>query len=164
VKLRKGLSAMSEERQAFIFLSPEVKKILDENGIDLVEELNRSGHDVKRTFAPDPAAADRDRSKAAELVILTSAMAFGAVTFGITKIIDALGRNKKILVKEHRCVPVVDNSGAPVLTKEGQPILHWVEVARLVETANAMQPAESMKIKAGGERGFSFEIVSGKQD
>lgn len=139
-----------EQERIFISMSPEVQELLADNGIDLVTELRREIPEVRKDYAPDPASAGESRTKDPVLIILASAAAFAAVSMGITKIVDALARNKKVVVTARKLVPIPGPSGEVVRDKDGQPILQWVEETRIVEAQRKVQDKSKLDVSILG--------------
>ncbi len=149
-----------EQKPIFIFMSDEIQAALNDNGINVVKELRRTGVEVTQDYAPNPATGAGNQ-KDATLIILAAAPAFASVAWGIARIIDALGRNKKVVVRGKELVPVRDESGNVVRDANKQPVLYWTETAQLIEPSQT--PQDSSRVTASlGPQGISFELVSGK--
>jgi hypothetical protein len=154
-----------EQKAIFISMSEEVEALLADNGIDLIDELARTERiDITRGQAPDPTSVAKDQTKDISLVILASAAAFTAISVGIAKIIDALGRNRKVIVKERECVPLTDQGGKVVYDKDGQPIMHWITKTKMLEAMQATQDKSKVDFSYGGEYGLRVELGSGQEN
>jgi hypothetical protein len=129
----------------FIFLSDEALDLVNENGIDLVAELCKQGLDVKRGQVANPAAQAGE--KEATLVILAIGLAAPLVGIGIAKVIDAIGRNKRAVVMDRRCVPVLDQQGNLVRKPDGQVAMQWEEISKLLEP----KQGQEQKLQVDGE-------------
>ncbi len=145
----------------YVALSPEVLELLNDNQVDLVEELNRQGLQVRRDYRPDPATKTDGQEREIVLIILASAAAFGAVSMGIAKIIDALGRNKRVVVTERQLTPLLDGAGKVIRDPAGQPILYWRDGKRMIEPANVQEETSKVDASAGGEYGLHITLESG---
>jgi hypothetical protein len=103
----------------YILPEPEVEKLLADNGIDLVRELQKKGLDVKGTRGADPSkSGERDLV----LVILASGVAFAAISHGIAQIINALAGSKGAETIRVATSPRLDADGNPVLGPDGRPL------------------------------------------
>jgi hypothetical protein len=145
-----------------VFLAPEVQRLLAENEVDLIASLRKQGLDAERKYSTDPAAFGREQTRDIHLVILASGASFYAISMGIAHILDALGRNRKVVVKGQKCIPVVSPEGEIVRDPHGKPILQWVEDSHLLEARQTGQDQSSLKVSIGGEVGLKIELTSGK--
>ncbi len=102
--------------------------------------------DVRQEFAKDPTADANSGCKDATSVILASAALVLSITPFLSKIISALS-HKRVLVKEKVLVPVEDSSGNVVRDSFGEPILHWLERSRLLESSEEMPSKTKMVLK-----------------
>jgi hypothetical protein len=90
---------MDSQSILVVTLSPTVMKLLSENDLDLLTELQRQRLDVKRVSRPEGlVSVSSDRKKSTELIILASAVAAPIVATAIVRIIDAIGRNMRAVV------------------------------------------------------------------
>jgi hypothetical protein len=119
----------------FISLSPEVKELLADNGLDLIEELKKEIPEIQKDNRSDPTIGDHNRTREITLIILAGTAAVYGISMAIERIINALG-NKPSKVTNTKIVPVLDGKGDVVRDKNGEPILHWVEEAELLEVKN----------------------------
>lgn len=91
-----------ESQTIVITYSAEVARLLIENEVDLLRELQKLGLDVTRGARPlelaSRASSDDVGLKSIELVILASAVAAPIVASAIARIIDALARSKRAQV------------------------------------------------------------------
>ncbi len=153
-----------EQRAIFISMSEEVEALLADNGIDLIEELKRQRLDLTRGYAQDPASGWQNHTKDVSLIILASAAAFSAISIGIAKIIDALGRNKKVIVRERKCVPLTDEAGKVIYDKDGEAVVHWITETKLLEAMQTTQDKSKFAVHYGGEYGLRVELSSGQEN
>jgi hypothetical protein len=151
---------MAEEK-VFVFLSSEIQELLADNRIELTDELAVQGIAVVKGYAPNPAADPGDKTRSAALVILASGISISVISAGIVKIIDALGRNKKVVGKEVRCVPALDGNGNVIRDKDGNVVMQWEEATKLVEASRSVQGVDTIKGTAS-LGGLTFEMTSGK--
>jgi hypothetical protein len=96
------------EQTIIVRLTPDVLALLHDNGLDLLSELRKQGLAVKRSTRPEALELPESGAKSVELIILASAAAAPLVASAITRIIDAIGRNKRATVTQ----VAVDTSGA----------------------------------------------------
>ncbi|MCZ0962953.1 hypothetical protein [Paracoccus benzoatiresistens] len=110
----------------FILPDPEVEKLLADNGIDLVRELQKKRLKVEGTFIEVEGTFRADPTKSGEkdlvLVILASAAAFVAVSQGIVQIINALAASKGAETIEVTTSLQLDADGKPIKGDDGQPL------------------------------------------
>ena len=144
-----------------IFLTPEISALLGANGIDLVRELRKQRINVEKSLGADPAAAHEDRGKDVSLIILASSTGVMALSAGIAKIIDALGRNRKVIAMDMVCEPIMGRDGQPLKHPDGSPMLHWVERTRLLEAQQTTQDATRLTASLTPTEGIKFELESG---
>lgn len=145
-----------------VLLAPEIEAIVADNGIDLVKELRKQGLEVEKSFSVDPSARDRDRSKDVVLTILASSTAALALSAGISKIFDALGRNKKVIAKEMVCEPIVGEDGKAMKFPDGSPMLQWIERTRMIEAQQTTQDATKLSTSFSLKRGIKIELNTGE--
>src|SRR6267154_591915 len=129
-ELMESETTAMEQEPIFVSLSSDVQELLADNRIDLVDELRNLGVEVAKGDVAAPHTDEGGSAKEVTLVILASAAAFSAVCIGVARIIDALGRNKKVIVTEQECVPMRDESGAILRDKNGLPRMSWVKKSR----------------------------------
>jgi hypothetical protein len=144
-----------------VFLTPEIGTLLADNGIDLVRELRKQGLQVEKSFGADPTAAGEDRGKDVSLIILASSTAVVALSAGISKIIDALGRNRKVVAKDIVCEPILGGDGQPLKHLDGSPMLQWVEHTKILEAQQTTQDATKLSASLTPTEGIKFEMQSG---
>jgi len=132
-----------------IELPSEAQRLLAENRVDLVSALREQNLDVRR--AANPTAVPTSMGgKEAMLTILAIGVTTTLIATAVSKILDALGRNKKVLVKEYELRSAVDDSGAPLRdASSGQPVLYWSEKNRLVEATQITQDKSTTSFEAG---------------
>jgi hypothetical protein len=140
---------MEGQQEVFVFLSPEIQELLADNQTDLVDLLRQEGVDVRSGFVQDPSSSSDAGHKEPVTVILASAALVLALTPLLTKLIEALS-HEAVIVTEQVLVPVEDSQGQIVRDKEGQPVLHWVERNRVVESAARPSEETAVDIKGYG--------------
>lgn len=149
------------QEKFYISMSPEVEALITENGIDIVDELQNQNIEVKKIYASDPVIQttnEESKTRDVTLAILASAAAISTISWSIAKILDAIGRNKKIVVTEKVTVPVTDDKGNIIKNKKGEPILRWVDRTRMIEATQTEQDRSGLKISLGGEKGLHIEL------
>lgn len=137
---------MEDQTQIFFFLSPDIEELLVDNEIDLIELLQQEGIEVNQDFVKDPTTDAKSGHKDVTTVILASAALVLAITPIISKVIAALS-HKKVVIKELVCVPVEDSGGNVVRDSSGEPILQWVERARILESSKEMRSDTQISLK-----------------
>lgn len=103
-----------------VVLDAACRELLADNGVDLVDALQRQGLGVKIAESPTPLPYAGTKSVA--LIILASGASAALVGAGIARVIDALTRHKDTVVTTEEYVPALDASGRPVLDAAGQPV------------------------------------------
>lgn len=88
-----------EQTPIAISLAPDVRAVIDENGLDLVEALREQGLDVKRSDLPFENSNEHGL-KSVELIVLASGAAAPLVASAIARIIDAINRGRKTTVSK----------------------------------------------------------------
>lgn len=121
-----------------VSLSKEVMELFADNGLDLFEELQKEVPNISKDNKLDPTVDEDNLSRDITLVILASSVAFYTISMGIEKIINAIS-NKPSKIKKQRLVPVTDPKGNLVLDRTGEPILHWIDEAEIVEPKKAVE-------------------------
>lgn len=135
----------------FLMFSDEARRFLAENDIDDRELIARTGQPLGVGRADDPSQQGIGR-KELTTVLLASAAVVAAATPALREIIHALS-GRDTIIREKRLVAVEDGAGNIVLGADGEPILHWVEVAKTVSNP---EPAQPILVK-----GFGIEISFG---
>lgn len=127
------------ERTLNVKLVPEEEKaaLLEypvRSWLDLVELLQRDGLDVSKGNYGGARLDTAAGLKEPVTVILASAAVITSLTPILSKLISSLSR-RPVVVSERILVPVEDSSGTIVVDSSGQPIMQWVEKARMVESS-----------------------------
>ena len=152
---------MKDQTQIFLFTSPDIKEVLADNKIDLVEILKQEGIQLSQEFAKDPTENVKSRDREATAVILASAALILAITPILSKVIAALS-HKKVIVKELVCIPVEDSGGNVMKNYHGEPILQWVERTRLLESSEEMRSDTKISLKGPVGLEITYEDSSTK--
>jgi hypothetical protein len=143
-----------------ISLPQEAQGLLAENGIDLIAALRTDGLEVNRGSLP-AGTLPEEGGKEIILALVAVGLTATMVASGITKILDALGRNKKFLVTEHELTPVLDGEGKPIKNATGQPVMFWAEKKRLVEATQVTQGKSAISAEVHPTM-LKFTASSGK--
>ena len=143
----------------FIFFSPTVERLLLDNRVDVVARLNEEGLSVQREFAVPP--GDSNTARGAALVLMASATVIGALGWSITRVIDALGRNKKSIAKNVWYGPAVDENGVVIRDANGQAVMCWSETPTMLEANKVASAKSRVSGSLGPERGLAFDLISG---
>jgi hypothetical protein len=147
--------------ELYVFLDPQVQTLLADNEIDLLKELRSQGLQVKGSYAGDPAKGQDGKERDVVLVILASAAAFTAISFGISRIVDAIGRNKSTVVEETELVPVTDQAGNVVKAPDGEVQLYWRTTHRTLDARSPAPEKSKIEVAAGGKYGVKFSLSAG---
>lgn len=142
----------------YVFLADDVQRLLHENAIDLTTELRRQGVIARASYQTDPSASGIETSRDLTLVLLASGAAFYSIALGIERIISSLSRNKKVVVRGRKCVPITLPGGEPVYDEHGRPMLQWVDDTKLLEARPEPSQENTFKASLGGPAGLSIEI------
>lgn len=143
----------------YVFFSPALAKLLDENNVDLGEIVRATGVTVPIDFKEDPARATcnaRDRDLVS--VLIASSAVILAATPVITRAIEAVTR-RPVIAKELVLVPVEDSQRTLVTNSGGTPILHWVERSRVLSDNRPDKNTLAMKLTL--PMGIKFEMREG---
>ncbi|HEY0382801.1 MAG TPA: hypothetical protein VGC72_11415 [Candidatus Elarobacter sp.] len=109
----------------YVFGSPDVERILAENGVSLAELLRRDGVDVQQTHGTNPVATPGGGDKEPVTIFLLSVAAIATLTPILT---NAWGRltHHPLAVEETVVEPMLDAGGAPLLGPDGTVLTRWV--------------------------------------
>ena len=141
----------------YIFLPEEAQALLADNHIDLAKALDEHGLKCTTTYLSDPTVSERDKSRSLTLAILAAGVSVSLIGGGISRILDALGRNTKFRGKQIRCAPAIDGRGEVIRDKDGQVVMVWDEGDRLIEASQGTRDKVGHK---GEFLGLKFEITS----
>lgn len=133
-----------------INLSPQVRKLLDDNEIHLVRALDGLGVKTTRSDLPKSRPFPEVGLKSAELVILVSAVSVPLVASGIARIIDALGRNRRVVAIATEWKPALGEDGKPIIDSAGRAAMEWRETPALLEPTQTRQEALNVEAKLLG--------------
>lgn len=125
---------MPDNQQLFVFCSAEIEEVLAYNRSDIPELLAQEGIIVQTGFGNNPGEPGNSGSKEPATVLLASSAVILSLTPILSRILASL-THKTVVTKELICVPVEDSKGNVVKDVNGQPVLHWVERTRIIESA-----------------------------
>jgi hypothetical protein len=148
------------ESSFVITLPPDAQRQLADNGVDIVVALKESGLAVRRAPIPKGVPAV-EGTKEVILAIVGIGVTASLIATGITKVLDALGRNKKYLVSQKKLVPVLDGKGTPVKDAKGEPVMYWASETQLLEAKQTAQGAGRIAVEVGPTM-LKFSSTSGK--
>src|SRR6266478_6663772 len=127
---------MYDSNLLFLELTPEIRELLEDNKIDLEQEIRRGGLDVRRASASNPSPEARTAKDIfLALTIVSAGATASLVGIAVAKILDAVGRNRKVFVTESELRPVVDRHGHAMFEANGKPLVFWAETHRLIEAS-----------------------------
>lgn len=135
-----------DTQQILVYAAPEARELLIDNECDVIATLKSSGLDVERGTWPADGPPMPQGAKGAELVILASAISAPLVAAAIARILDAIGRNKGLIVTEKVWAPAHDDSGKPLLDGLGQPLMQWREVTGPAPTTNGLMSSTGQRV------------------
>jgi hypothetical protein len=158
--IARAVSGVTME-ELYVFLDPQVQALLADNEVDLLKELRSQGLKVEGSYGGDPATGQDGKERDVVLVILASAAAFTAISFGISRIVDAIGRNKTIVVEEKELVPVTDPAGKVVKASDGEAQLYWRTTHRTLDPRSSAPENSKIQVAAGGKYGVKFSLSAG---
>lgn len=143
-----------------VALPPDADRLLADNGVDLVAALREMGVPVRRTPIPK-GVPPAEGTKEVLLAIVGVGITVSLIASGITKILDALGRNKKYLVSQRKLVPVLDREGKLVKGAKGKPVMYWTKETQLLEAKQTGQALGKTDIEVRPTM-IKFSSTSGK--
>lgn len=140
--------------RTFIKLSPDVRRLLDENGISLRDILNKHPFAEGEVQEITDPGSGKDGAKEVATIILATAAAVAVLTPLIVKAIDVVAR-RPLVVEDVELVPTLDATGKPILSRSGEPVLYWRRTKKFLEP-NANETPTSTTVK-----GLGLEITLG---
>jgi hypothetical protein len=158
-KSKRQMGAPNMNRTYVVSLPGEAQELLAENGMDLVSVLHEQGLIVQATSLPED-LPNRTGEKEILLMLIGVALTAQALAAAISKVLDALARNKKFLVTESDLLPVLNDSGEPVKNTAGEPITYWSERKRILEPSRSDQDKTKTELELKPTL-LKFSIESG---
>jgi hypothetical protein len=152
---------MMGERIAILF-SNEVQELVAENSVDLEQELRQVGLDVSQGFVANPESQPEGSERDVILVLLAAGVTTLLLASSIAKVIDAIGRNRKLIVEEVTLAPATNDKGDVLHDSNGSPLRCWKKIERIVESSQTTQDATKLTVEAG-LKGLRFWFSSGEQ-
>jgi hypothetical protein len=150
---------LEDQRELVVYASPEVEELLADNEIDLVELLRSEGLEVSRGSVTEGIPVAEAGLKEPVTILLASAAVIASLTPIISRVISALS-HKRVVTKERQLVPVEDSKGNVVRDSSGNPLLHWVDRTRLLESAAKPRDHTSLKVDSPIGLTINFEASS----
>jgi hypothetical protein len=147
------------QRELVVYASPEVEELLADNEIDLVELLRSEGLEVSRGSATEGIPVAEAGLKEPVTILLASAAVIASLTPIISRVISSLS-HRRVVTKERLLVPVEDSIGNIVRDSGGNPLLHWVDRTRLLESAAKPSDRTSLKVDSPIGLTINFEASS----
>ena len=134
---------MSVQTDVGVIIEPsaEISRLVADLGTDWPELLRQEGLQVRQTVGADPSKAGGSSEKEPVTILLATAGLVMSLAPALARVLTALSR-RPVKVSEMVMVPVEDSKGGVVKDSAGNPILHWVERARLLESQDP-RPAKS---------------------
>jgi hypothetical protein len=159
------MSEHDEKIPFSITISPKVAELLRDNGIDLVEALNRDPGlkgKLKRggTGTFTGVDSDRSQSRMEPLTILAAAVLVTSIGGALERMLRVLTRDP-VVVTTRRKEAQLDEHGKPIVGQNGQIAYTWTEDQSYVEAkdSNALQFSTGL-----GPEGFHFSLGLQNED
>lgn len=148
---------MESEKTVFLYPDPEIQTLLADNETDLVALLRREGLNVRSGSATEPGLPTVARHKEPASVVVASAALIAALTPALVRLIEALS-HRSVFVEEKVLQPVETSKGEIVRDKSGDPVLQWVNRAKVIQSTPPHPDAPAVDIK--GPIGISISYRS----
>jgi hypothetical protein len=148
---------MESEKTVFLYPDPEIQALLADNETDLVDLLRREGLNVRSGPETEPGLPIGLRHKEPASVIVASAALIAALTPALVRLIEALA-HRSVVVEEKVLQPVENSKGEVVRDKLGEPVLQWVNRAKVIQSTLPHSDAPTVDIK--GPIGISISYRS----
>jgi hypothetical protein len=146
-----------DDSRILVELSRDIAENFADNGIDIARELRAQGLEVQRGNS-NLDGLPTEGGKEVALALVGVGITVMAIATGITKIIDALGRNQKIAVTHRVLKPALDPNGTPIHTPDGKPVMYWADETQLLEARQTRQDQTRFEAHVGGPSLLSFSI------
>ncbi len=143
--------SVNKNQHVYVFLSREVENYFVENEISVREIIYQSGLNFNLGISQNP-ASDAIGEKEPATIILASAAVIAAATPLLVNILEKI-IGREVVIRERRLVPVEDSNRNIVHDKNGDAILHWVDIAK-----EKIEETEQYKVSI---KGFGIEISIG---
>ena len=140
--------------RVFIDSLPRIDELIADLGTTWTELLKQESIAVTEFRGADPAAVAGTRQKEPVTVLIASAGVAMALAPAIARVVTAIGR-LPIKTVETVLVPVEDSAGNVVRDADGNPILQWIERAKLLETTGAAKSSVDVE----GPLGVKVKLV-----
>ena len=109
----------------YVFGSPEVERLLADNGVSLAELLRRDGVDVQQGHGTNPVATPGGGDKEPVTIFFLSVAALATLLPQVMRAWGQLTRHP-LAVEETVVEPMLDAGGKPVLGPDGTVLKRWV--------------------------------------
>ena len=143
--------SVKKNQHVYVFLSREVENYFVENEISVREIIYQSGLNFNLGISQNP-ASDAIGEKEPATIILASAAVIAAATPLLVNILEKI-IGREVVIRERRLVPVEDSNRNIVHDKNGDAILHWVDIAK-----EKIEETEQYNVSI---KGFGIEISIG---
>lgn len=146
--------------QANIFVSRELEGLLSANSVSIADILQSEGIDYEVDFDSGSVMSEDGNTRDITLALLIGMGIIATATPLIRGVIERL-THKPVIVRELRLVPVESSSGTVIRAADGNPVLYWIELNRLLDPGNGgLSQSERLKLSAEAPMGIRFEIDS----
>ncbi|MDG4787995.1 hypothetical protein O7626_18965 [Micromonospora sp. WMMD1102] len=147
-----------------VFVSRELEGLLVGNSTGVVDILRAHQVDFEVEFGHGGTAPGAGAERDLVLTLLASAAVVATVTPLVRTVLDRL-TNRPVVATELRLVPVESSSGEVVRAADGTPVLHWVEVRRLLDDGGRDRSrTERLNLTLEGPLGVRFELGTSARD
>ena len=148
---------MSIETDVSVLIEPslEIARFVADLGTDWPELLGQEGLQVRKTVGADPSKAVGSSEKEPVTILLATAGLVMSLAPALTRVLTSLSR-RPVKVTEMVLVPVENSKGGVVQDSGGNPILHWVERTKLLESKDPTTARSSTSLE--GPLGLKLKI------
>lgn len=110
--------------RAYILLSPEVSKLLDNEDLqeEIEEAFKREGIEAKTDLTPNPLIEGEDRDLILTILAATAVLAVAGVV--ATNIIKALAEHKQAKLESRERTVALDETGRAIRDNKGNPVFN----------------------------------------
>jgi hypothetical protein len=149
---------MSRKRLA-VFVSRAIEEELTANATSVVEILRDAGVEIDLEIDADLGRANERGTRDFGLTLLLAAAAAASVTPLVRVVLERITRHP-VVVTELRLVPAESSTGEVVRSADGEPVLHWVDVHRVLNRDGAGTHEDNLNLILQAPMGLRFELSS----
>src|SRR5258708_7895667 len=119
---------MSDRERYHLLLTPDLERLMAEKEVDLNELIRRAAPEVKMEIGQN-IAGETEGEKELVTILLASAAVIAALTPTLKELIRA-ATDRPIVATDMIPVPLLDNTGKPILGSNGEPAVAWAQTMR----------------------------------